>query len=70
MLGVRVDARFDSRARRAIDCVNVFHEHLLHQPIRFFHVRVVVTFTNLADLLQRAIAQDFSGFAERLERVF
>src|SRR5690349_20634941 len=44
-------------------------EHLLHESIRFFHVIVVMTFTDVAELRELLDAKLPTAFTERLEHV-
>lgn len=53
-----------------INSLDVFHEHVLDQPVRVFGVGVMVALPDFADLLERAIAKHFSRFTKGPERIF
>ena len=47
----------------------MLHEHVLHEPVGFLHVAIVVPLANLSDLVKRLVAHHLSRFAESLEAV-
>src|SRR5438128_7104966 len=65
----RVEPGVDDRTRRPVQTLNLLDEHVLHEPVRFLHVRVVVALPDVADLLQRPISHHLAPLAESLEGV-
>lgn len=53
-----------------IHSLHVLHEHMLDEPVRVLGEGVVMALPDFADLLERTIAEHFSGFAKGPERVF
>ena len=54
----------------AIDSLHVLDEHVLDEPVRVLGVGVVVPLADFTDLLERTIAEHFTGFAKGPEGVF
>jgi hypothetical protein len=65
----RVGLNVDGRLTETVDALHVLDEHVLKEAIGFLYVRIVMTFTDVADLLQRTVAHHLPGFAKCLEGI-